>query len=84
MKKPKAEGFAHAIFFLAAGTVAQLPENIFSSGRTLAVHLYSLSSEGLHMDKAYASAVILLVLAALINTLSFALARKLSPGGKSG
>jgi phosphate transport system permease protein len=66
-----------AALIFTAGTVARLPENLFSSGRTLAVHAYSLASEGLHINEAYAAAVILLALAALINTLSYMLARKL-------
>ena len=36
------------------------------SGRTLAVHMYVLSSEGLYMDQAYATAVILLVFVLVI------------------
>ena len=62
----------------AAGTVAQIPKNVFGSGRTLAVHMYNLSSEGLYMDQAYATAVILLVLVVLINTLSGVIARRLA------
>jgi phosphate transport system permease protein len=67
-----------AALIFTAGTVARLPENLFSSGRTLAVHTYSLASEGLHINEAYASAVILLALAALINTFSYILAKKLT------
>ena len=48
------------------------------SGRTLALHMYKLSSEGLYMDQAYATAVILLVLVVGINTLSSVIARKLN------
>jgi phosphate transport system permease protein len=66
-----------AALIFTAGTVAQLPRNLFSSGRTLAVHMYALSSEGLYLNQAFASAVVLLVLAALINALAFVLAKKL-------
>jgi phosphate transport system permease protein len=58
--------------------VAGIPKNLFSSGRTLAVHMYSLSSEGFYIKQAYASAVVLFVLAALINAVSFFLMKKLS------
>ena len=58
--------------------VAEVPKNIMSSGRTLAVHMYNLASEGLHMDKAYATAVILLVVVILINMLSGWVAKKLT------
>ena len=51
-----------------------------SSGRTLAVHMYNLSSEGLYMDQAYATAVILLVVVVAMNALSAFVARKLTKG----
>ncbi len=50
----------------------------FSPGRTLSVHMYSLSSEGLHVDQAYATAVVLLVIVVLINWLSSRVAKKLT------
>ena len=67
-----------AALIYTAGTVAQVPENVFGSGRTLAVHMYNLSREGLYMDQAYATAVVLLVLVVGINTLSGMAAKKLS------
>lgn len=67
-----------AALIYTAGTVADIPKNIFSSGRTLSVHMYSLSSEGLYMDQAYATAVILLIVVVCINRLSCIIAKKLS------
>lgn len=67
-----------AALIYTAGTVAQIPSSVFGSGRTLAVHMYNLSSEGLYMDQAYATAVILLVLVVGINALSSVIARKLT------
>lgn len=67
-----------AALIYTAGTVAQVPSSVFGSGRTLAVHMYNLSSEGLYMDQAYATAVILLVLVVGINALSSVIARKLT------
>ena len=67
-----------AALIYTAGTVAQVPTSVFGSGRTLAVHMYNLSSEGLYMDQAYATAVILLVLVVGINALSGVIARKLT------
>lgn len=67
-----------AALIYTAGTVAQVPKNVFGSGRTLAVHMYNLASEGLYMDQAYATAVILLVLVVGINTLSGYVAKKLT------
>ena len=51
------------------------------SGRTLAVHMYVLSSEGLHMDESYATAVVLLVLVLVLNGLSGLLAKGLTNRG---
>ncbi len=67
-----------AALIYTAGTVADFPKNIMSSGRTLAVHMYNLASEGLYMDQAYATAVILLVLVVGINTLSGMVAKRLT------
>ena len=67
-----------AALIYTAGTVADFPKNVMSSGRTLAVHMYNLASEGLYMDQAYATAVILLVLVVGINTLSGVVAKRLT------
>lgn len=67
-----------AALIYTAGTVAQVPKNVLGSGRTLAIHMYMLSSEGLYMNQAYATAVILLVLVVAINTLSGVIAKKLT------
>lgn len=66
-----------AALLYTAGSVAKIPKNLFSSGRTLAVHMYILSGEGLHVEQAYATAVVLLIVVILINMASSALARKL-------
>ena len=67
-----------AALIYTAGTVADVPNSVMGSGRTLAVHMYNLASEGLYMDQAYATAVILLLLVVGINTLSGAVARSLT------
>ena len=67
-----------AALIYTAGTVAQVPKNVLGSGRTLAIHMYMLSSEGLYMNQAYATAVILLVLVVAINTFSGVVAKKLT------
>ncbi len=67
-----------AALIYTAGSVAPSPRSVLGSGRTLAVHMYHLSSEGLYMNQAYATAVILLVLVVGINTLSGVIARKLT------
>lgn len=66
-----------AALIYTAGTVAKVPENVFSSVRTLSVHMYNLSKEGLNTNEAYATAVVLLILVIIINMLSGAVAKKL-------
>ena len=46
------------------------------SGRTLSVHMYALLNEGLYMEQAYATAVVLLLLVLGINALSALIAKK--------
>ena len=67
-----------AALIYTAGTVAQVPSNLLGSGRTLAVHMYVLASEGLYMNQAYATAVILLIIVLLINWLSGRIAAKIA------
>ncbi|MEG2204726.1 MAG: phosphate ABC transporter, permease protein PstA, partial [Oscillospiraceae bacterium] len=69
-----------AALIYTAGTVAQVPKNLFASGRTLAIHMYTLSREGLHTDQAYATAVVLLLVVLLINAASAAIAKRLTKG----
>lgn len=66
-----------AALIYTSGTVAALPDGVLSSGRTLAVHMYVLASEGLYMKQAYATAVILVVIVIAINALSNRLAKQL-------
>lgn len=66
-----------AALIYTAGTVAQIPHSVFGSGRTLAVHMYVLSSEGLHTNQAFATAVVLLVAVVGINALANFVAKKI-------
>lgn len=66
-----------AALLFTAGTVAQLPKSILSSGRTLSVHMYVLSGEGLHIGEAYATAAVLLVFVSVMNGLSSLISRKI-------
>ena len=69
-----------AALIYTAGTVAQIPQSLFSSGRTLAIHMYALSSEGLNVNQAYATAVVLLITVSLINVFASLIAKKVSKG----
>ena len=66
-----------AALIYTAGTVAKVPESLFSSTRTLAVHMYAISTEGLYVDQSYATAVVLLVIVIGINALSAWVAKKI-------
>ena len=72
-----------AALIFTAGTVAKLPKTLLSSTRTLSVHMYNLSNEGLYINQTYATAVVLLLLVVCINALSSLLANKIS-GGRHG
>lgn len=69
-----------AALIYTAGTVASIPETLMNSGRTLSVHMYALSREGLNTDQAFATAVVLLVLVLVINALSALFAKRLTKG----
>ena len=67
-----------AALMYTAGTVAGIPSNLFGSGRTLAVHMYVLTNEGLYTNQSYATAVVLLVIVVCINAVSGFIAKKVS------
>ena len=73
-----------AALIFTAGTVAEVATSLGDSARTLSVHMYALSCEGLHIDQTYATAVVLLVLVIAINALSDLIAGKLGGGNKNG
>ena len=71
-----------AALIYTAGSVAKVPSSLMGSGRTLAVHMYVLSSEGLYMDQAYATAVILLIFVLVLNWVSGFLCKALKQSCK--
>ncbi len=75
-----------AALVFTAGSIAQIPgfsegfSALFDSARTLAVHMYVLASEGLHVNETYATAVVLLVMVVALNLLATFAAKKMSKG----
>ena len=67
-----------AALIFTAGTIAQIPENLMQSARTLSVHMWALSNEGYHVNETYATAVILLIIVFLINAVSTFVAGKIA------
>ncbi|MEG2191919.1 MAG: ABC transporter permease subunit, partial [Oscillospiraceae bacterium] len=66
-----------AALIYTLGTMTQIPTGAFSSGRTLALHMWALSGEGRHMGQAYATAVVLILLVVAVNAASGFLAKKI-------
>ena len=64
-----------AALIYTAGTVTGVA-GLMDSGRTLAIHMYVLSNEGLHKNEANATAVVLLLVVLLINGLSSLVAKR--------
>ena len=69
-----------AALIYTAGTMAKVPSSLLGSGRTLAIHMYLLSSEALYLPQAYTTAVVLLVLVIGINAFSNFVANRLTKG----
>lgn len=67
-----------AALIYTAGTITDKYAGPLDSGRTLAVHMYLLSSEGLYTNQAYATAVVLLVLVLFLNLGSKAVANHIT------
>ncbi|MEG0012835.1 MAG: phosphate ABC transporter permease PstA [Cellulosilyticaceae bacterium] len=66
-----------AAIYLTAGMVFGVPSSIMASGRTLSVHLYILAKEGISLEEAYGTAIILLLVVLALNLSSYAIAHKL-------
>lgn len=66
-----------AALIFTMGSVPNIPTGLLKSARTMAVHMYVLSSEGFHVKEAYATAVLLLVFVILINFISTKISKKI-------
>ena len=60
-----------AAVIFTMGSSLRLPTSLFDSGRTMAVHFYILAREGISMEKAYATALVLVVSILLINIAAY-------------
>lgn len=67
-----------AALLFTSGTAKGVPESLMDSGRTLSTHMYVLASEGIHVNEAYATAVVLLAFVVVINALSAGIAKKIA------
>lgn len=71
-----------AALMYTLGTSTNLPTDLFQSGRTLALHMFVLASEGLHVRESYATGVVLIIVVLIINGLSTWLSNRLTRGAK--
>jgi phosphate transport system permease protein len=65
-----------AAVMLTAGSALGLPRSIYESSRTLALHFYTLSREGISMQHAYATASLLIVAILAINISAYWIMRR--------
>lgn len=65
----RAVGETAAVIF-TAGSSLQVPKSVLDPARNLAVHLYIMALEGISIEKAYATATVLIVFVLLFNTLA--------------
>jgi len=69
-----------AVFYVTLGGSSRMPTSIFSSGRTLALHLYYLAMDTNAFDKAMATGAVLIITIILINLVIDLVSRKLTAG----
>ncbi len=65
-----------AAVMLTAGSNLKLPTSLLDSSRTMSVHLYTLSSEGISQEKTFATAALLIIIVLIINTLATVITSK--------
>jgi phosphate transport system permease protein len=67
-----------AAIFLTAGTVAAMPESIFSSARTLTVHSFLVTQESGDIELASAVGIVLIVIILVLNLSATFISKKLN------
>lgn len=67
-----------AVFWVTLGGSYRLPTSIMSSGRTMALHVYSLASETRAFDKAMGTAAILIFTIVVLNLVINRVSKRLS------
>ncbi len=72
----RAIGETAAVIF-TMGSSLRLPTSLFDSGRTMAVHFYILAREGISLEKAYATALVLVLSILAINIVAYYIMNKL-------
>lgn len=70
-----------AALIFTVGSVSKIPKGIMSSGKTLAVHLYLLAKEAISFEQSYATALILIIIIAVLNFIANKLVKCLYKSG---
>jgi len=60
-----------AVLIFTAGLSIHIPTSVFSSGRSMAVHFYTLAREGISIEKAFGTAAVLVISILIINSISY-------------
>lgn len=69
-----------AALTLTAGTLIGIPRSLYDSASTLSVFMFTITTEGADMDKAYATAIILILTVLVLNIFANYIASKLKRG----
>jgi phosphate transport system permease protein len=73
-----------AAVLLTAGSSLKIPHSLLDPARTMSIHLYILTTEGLSMENAYRTATVLVFMILIINTTANLLRKKLSSRAYKG
>lgn len=72
----RAVGETAALWLTLGGSILRIPTGLTQQGRTMTLHLYVLATEGLSIERAFATAACLVLAILAINTAAFALLRR--------
>lgn len=67
-----------AVVIFTAGSSLLMPRNLLDPARTMSVHFYILAREGISMERAYGTALLLIVAILTINALAYLLMFRLT------
>lgn len=65
-----------AAVWLTAGGALRIPLSLLDPARPMTVHLFFLASEGLSLERSYATAAVLLIMVMIVYFVSFGLSRR--------
>ncbi len=73
-----------AALILTLGSTAEVATSLLDSSRSLALHLYILLHEGISIEKAFATATVLIILIFALNTLASFLVKRMNKLDRKG